>query len=178
MESIPEAVWIILIIIILFVSSAIFEALKNRAIKRKFLKDILIIINNNQNSEWNEVLSLADHYEINRKLLLACLNNLARDIIIEYPENNDDIKEKINYFINCYHNDEPYDNLPPEITLYLKRVRIALSDKDNLLEPLVHHLRRLFWENSKDIEKQKRISKISLVVGVIGVIIGFLSIKK
>lgn len=79
--------------------------------------------------------------------------------------------------LNSFKNDEPFDQIPQDIKIYLERLRDKLEIQDvTLLEPLANKLRELNDINSREKKTERLKSTLGILIGILGIIAGSIGI--
>ena len=147
---------------------------KNRAISsfKSLLREAIV----NSQPTWNQVRLMAS----TRPLTTGDISTIIRELLAEalggYSAKLKPHIPVIESYIDEDKQDEPFEDMPQEIRIHLERIRDQLSNRPELLEALVNHLRDVRTENVRRTKRQALVSIVSLIVGLAGLIVGVLSI--
>lgn len=147
---------------------------KNRATSsfKGLLREAII----NTQPTWNQVRLMAS----TRPLTTGDVSKIVRELLAE-ALGGESARLKphvavIESYIDADQKDEPFEDMPQEIRIHLERIRDHLSNRPELLEALVDHLRDVRTESIRRTKRQTFVNVGSLVVGLAGLIVGVLSI--
>lgn len=126
----------------------------------------------------NDLRHIAARWNQDRKSILFNLRGLLSDYFMQEKEGqskneeHEKSKEYIRKLLEDHEKDEPFAELPKNIGLQLNSIQKSLNETDSdKIEQLASSLSILYASNVEEISKQKLISKASLFLGVLGVLL-------
>lgn len=126
---------------------------------------------------WSRVRSLARTHDVNTVGLKHSLESLLSRVITgEMDETPSTFLDRIEDFLKQLESEEPFQGLPKDIQLHLKRLDENLPSNNHLLQPLTQHLKQQMQEQSAQRKREKWISSASLFVGVGGLLVGLITV--
>lgn len=81
-------------------------------------------------------------------------------------------------YIRSDQRDEPFEDMPQGIRIHLERLRQQMPSRPELIEALVEHLRDARIQAAQQRKRQSIINSLSLIVGVLGFLIGVISLVR
>jgi hypothetical protein len=130
----------------------------------------------NTQLSWGHIKVFASTRHLSQRDIGDTLKELLREALKGSDELLKSNVELFERYLEYYRNDEPFEDLPGEIRVYLERIRDQLPNGIETLDPLVNYLRDLSAENLREKKRQKLIAILSLMIGAAGLFIGILSI--
>ncbi|TGB81610.1 hypothetical protein FEK47_23020 [Escherichia sp. E3659] len=141
--------------------------------ERRFEKSIKNGIEKNKIKN-NDIYILAERWPINKTKISFCLNRIF-DYYINTSDQDDIKLVRLREIINWHKTQDPFSELPENIKLQLITIQNLLNGNKELVLQLSTSLSELYVSKEKGVRTEKRISRLSLVVGIAGIIYTILS---
>ena len=154
--------WILLSFLVTFLTALIAWIKRN---EEKFLKQAREILANN-NVTYDQIHAVSESWHIERERLLLLLKTLLGEALAGKTGKPDLISK----LIEEHKSRTPFSELPENISLQLTALSSAYPNAKPHISQLAGSLSDLYSKNQSEIQKQKKITYFSLVVGVIGLI--------
>lgn len=122
---------------------------------------------------WEQVKVIADVRNLSQYSIGRCIDILI-DEALAGKSNEIDVS-KLEQFKSNFRQDEPFEGIPHELKLPLEKIRKEITNGQELLEPLVGHLKEFSEENTKARKKQNIYGLIGVVVGIASLTYAFFS---
>lgn len=130
----------------------------------------------NEEVTWSQIKRLAKTHSVTtlgiKKSLESLLSRVITGDIDDAPPS---FLPKIEDFLKQLESEEPFQGLPDEIQLHLKRLDERLPGNDHLLQPLTQYLKELLEGQSARRKRERWIAYASLAVGVGGILVGLVT---
>jgi hypothetical protein len=136
---------------------------------RRFKEDVtMAIINNRAVLTWAHVLQIAETRSISQSQIHKTFKELLREVLAGRNISLAKERDLIETFIAKMKVTEPFQGLPNEVRIHLERLREALEEQPEKLEPLTAQIRELVAINNKEKRIQKYLTMAGFVIGIIG----------
>ena len=159
------------IVILVYGVNNIVEELIKKKIRNRFKIDLYKSLQNTT-PNWNQVKIIADANSLHRKDIEKVLKLLITEALSNECNLDNDKVSVLEDYLKLYHQEEPFDYIPNDIRIHLERLKENSGIKISQLEPLTKHIRELLKINSTESKRQKTFSIISLLIGLVGLLIG------
>lgn len=173
--AVSLAVSLLITVLILFVP--FLNAMEQRSKQKQFTKVLRSGINKKEITN-NDLRHIAERWNQDRKSILFNLRVLLSEYFMKEKESQDknedheSLKAYINKLLEDHEKHEPFAELPKNISLQINSIQKSLNEADSdKVEQLASSLSLLYASNQKEILKQKNISRASLFLGVLGVLL-------
>lgn len=123
---------------------------------------------------WEHIKLLARHHSVTSFGIKKTLEALASRVLTDENSSDEDFLPRIQEFLRELEIEQPFQGLPDDIQLHLQRIHEKLSENAHLLQPLAQHLKELLAERSVTQRRQRRVTYVSLAVGLGGFFVGIL----
>ncbi len=139
--------------------------------RKQFRKQVRLGIIKNHLT-YNDMQHIAERWSQDRKAILFSLRIMHSEAISgeddELSKNVDVIRE----LIAKHQKQEPYSELPENISIQLNRLDSNSGDKQEQISQLASSLSDLYSENQQNLSRQIKFTYWGSIAGIIGVFIG------
>lgn len=136
--------------------------------KKRFELSIKNGIKNNK-IENNDIYILAERWPIGKTNIQHCLNSVAYQYIND--DGIDNIKlVRLREIISWHKNNDPFSELPENIKLQLIALQNLTDNSQEIVFQLAKSLSELYISNNRKNERERFISRLSLLFGSAGTI--------
>ncbi|MCG3767872.1 hypothetical protein EXA23_17265 [Vibrio cincinnatiensis] len=145
----------------------IFQLYSLHKAKASFEQDFIESVMYSQPT-YNQIKEIAGTRELPQEISVLIYRRYIREI---RKGKNPDLEphlELIEGYVREFNREQPFQDLPSDIRLYLERVRDKLDDKTTL-EALTSHIRELVALNNRENKKLKFYTVGGFFVGILGV---------
>lgn len=139
--------------------------------RKEFLNDLEAALRSGDPT-WDQIKLIAETRLVPIPEINKIVKKLIREIITGRKEDLAPKYNLINEYLNTCRREEPFDEIPDDIRLHLQRIREGIGDNYELLEPVANHIKTLLEIRSSERKKDRKIAIISLLIGVVGLIVG------
>lgn len=167
---------VVVVIIVGGIAFGIYYSIHTTELNKKYFIEDLTKSFEIKDLTYGQVLTLAERYSLSNSELLKTFNQVVSDIFTERDIRLKDKLKILETYRDYCKSDSPFEEFPEDINIHLNRIRDILKENSYAIEPLRIQLKILLEMKSDEIKKAKRIRNWSLGVGVVGVIIGVISI--
>ncbi|WP_372740207.1 hypothetical protein [Neptunomonas sp.] len=149
----------------LWAVNTIADSLINIGQRRRYREALVKAMINNEDLTWDQAKVIAEVRFLSQSCIKKSLNYLIDDALVE--KDFEVPVKRLEAFKTSFNEDEPYDGIPNELKLPLDKIKKEIENGQELLEPLVGHLKEFSIQNSASKKRQNIISATSLIVGLI-----------
>ncbi|NAZ98706.1 hypothetical protein [Vibrio toranzoniae] len=135
--------------------------------KTRFEQDFIASVVYSQPT-YDQIKEIAETRELPQEISALIYRRYIREIRKGKNQDLEPHLELIEGYVREFNREQPFQDLPSDIRLYLERVRDKLDDKTTL-EALTSHIRELVALNNRENKKLKFYTIGGFFVGVLGV---------
>lgn len=164
----------------LFILAAIFfipflNAMEQKSKQQKFNKALSNGIRKKEITN-SELGHIAERWNQDRKSVLFNLRVMLSDYFMQENEDQESIKAYIVKLLEAHEKDEPFAELPRNISLQMNSIQKSLNEADSdKIEQLASSLSLLYASNQKEISRQNNRNKAGLFLAILGVLLTVVS---
>jgi len=164
----------------LFILAAIFfipflNAMEQKSKQQKFNKALSNGIRKKEITN-SEIGHIAERWNQDRKSVLFNLRVMLSDYFMQENEDQESIKAYIVKLLEAHEKDEPFAELPRNISLQMNSIQKSLNEADSdKIEQLASSLSLLYASNQKEISRQNNRNKAGLFLAILGVLLTVVS---
>lgn len=168
--------FILTLILSIFVGAVPFLTLMEQKNKRKSFNHVLKNGIAKKEITNSDLKHIAEGWNQDRKSILLSLRMLLSDTFSSKEGDPDNSKLYIRELLESHEKDEPFAELPENISLQLNSIQKALTGSEtDKIDQLASSLSILYASNQKEILKQKFMTKASLFLGVLGILLALIT---
>jgi hypothetical protein len=163
---------VLLVTVILFVwgyflwaVNTITDSLINIRQRNKYKEALVKAMIINEDLTWDQAKVIAEVRLLSQSCIKKSLNRLIDEALTE--KDFEVSVKRLEAFKTSFNKDEPYDGIPNELKLPLDKIKKEIENGQELLEPLVGHLKEFSNQSAASKKRQNIISATSLIVGLI-----------
>ena len=159
---------------LLFLVVAVLDDHRKAKERERFKQSLRESVKHSQPS-WNQVKTIASARSLSKREVTQVLKELLTIAL----EGDIALKPHINLvesYVEADAEEEPFEDMPQQIRIHLERLKEQLSNRPELLEALVAHLRDAKIETVRQRRRQNMINVLSLIAGLVGLLIGLVPI--
>ena len=164
----------------LFIIVAIFfvpflNAMEQRSKRLKFNKALSNGIRKKEITN-SDLGHIAERWNQDRESVLFNLRVMLSDYFMPENEDQENVKAYIIKLLEEHEKDEPFAELPKNISLQMNSIQKALNEADSdKIEQLASSLSLLYASNQKEISRQNNRNKAGLFLAILGVLLTVIS---
>ena len=114
-----------------------------------------------------DIYILANRWAINKKYIQPCLENILNHYMDAPAACKKDL-ERIRNIIYWHKSQIPFSELPDDVTTQLRQLQLSSNSNRHTVSQLSQSLGELYSSNRKKGDRERLISKLSLLIGFIG----------
>ncbi|WP_392386888.1 hypothetical protein [Marinomonas primoryensis] len=149
----------------LWAVNAITDSFINIGQRRKYKEALVKAMIINEDLTWDQAKVIAEVRLLSQSCIKKSLNHLIDEALTE--KDFEVSVKRLEAFKTNFNKDEPYDGIPNELKLPLDKIKKEIENGQELLEPLVGHLKEFSNQSAASKKRQNIISATSLIVGLI-----------
>ena len=119
---------------------------------------------------WDEIKVMARISGISLKSVTPICGRMLKDILTEKTSDLTQFKDVIVGYRRSHNGAEPFEGLPREGRVQMERIREALGENRQLLEPVTSQIRELLTVDSGDKKIQKQYTVCGFFVALLGIL--------
>lgn len=160
------------------------NAMEQKSKRKQFIKVLKNGISKQEITN-SDLRHIAERWNQNRESVLFHLRVMLSDYFIEEDEDkknlkgNEDKKNLKGYIIKLledHEKDEPFAELPRNISLQMNSIQKSLNEVDSdKIEQLASSLSLLYASNRKEVSKQNTKNTVGLFLTILGLFLAFVS---
>jgi hypothetical protein len=144
--------------------------------KRRFREQIKMGVSN-ETLTYSDMQHIAESWSQDRKAILDGLRIMLADAIAGEDDKLFPTIDKIRELIEEHQEIEPYAELPENVSLQLSHLQKLVADSESeKVGQLAASLSALYSSNQGDLSKQKKLTFFGVIFGVLGVVLGLISL--
>jgi hypothetical protein len=132
---------------------------------QQFRKDLIGAIKHSQ-PQWDELVEIIQSRQLSQRNAYLVVRHLLRDVLTGTKPELVPHRKLLEDYIMNYKTAEPFEGLPSEIRVQLKRLQEALNGNHELLEPLTEQIKELVSVYEKDKSRQRQYTIGGIVLAV------------
>lgn len=137
--------------------------------KKACERDLIAGIRNDRLA-WNDVGHIAEQSNLNRSDLLWVLREIHRKAISGEDVSLAEHTDTIRHFLEQHMQNEPFAELPENISMQLTQLTEIGAPAQNLTRQLAASLTSLYTRNQLQLRRQVQISMWSFAIGILGLV--------
>lgn len=157
------------VLIVLWYFRSLIMGVEELIALRKCKSDLRAIVINSQPS-WEELKCLAPTWGLTLPLLQRIIRRLYLEGMVGREKDLHMHKDLLKGYISEYRRDEPFAELPSEISIIMERLRDDATGKDHLLEALTSQIKEILSFKKKESRILKYYTIGGFFVGFVGLV--------
>lgn len=125
--------------------------------------------------EYNDLQHIAERWNQDRKAVLQSLRVMLSESLAGEDAKLSSARQLVRDLLVEHQRAEPYAELPENISLQLATLNKSSELNVSLVEQLASSLSELYSSNQRQLRRQSRYAVAGVVLGVVGVFVGFIS---
>lgn len=154
---------------VLWTFSLIVDGLFEHKARERLLKDMRAAVKVSQ-PPWDQVLEIARSRGVEQRGAYIVVRGLLREVLTGAESDLLSHRALLEGYLVSYRAAEPFEGLPSETRVHLERLREALGNRPELLEPLTTQVRELVSVYEKDKSRQRLYTVWGFIFGTVGLL--------